>query len=59
MDLQDAGTSAKFLIRDRDAKFTAAFDAVLAGAGVRIIKSGPWTGIRFSRSADRDRTSGR
>ncbi|MEV4362670.1 integrase core domain-containing protein [Nonomuraea sp. NPDC049625] len=40
MDLQDAGSSAKFLVRDRDAKFTAAFDAVLAGAGVRIIKSG-------------------
>ncbi|MFI6604723.1 integrase core domain-containing protein [Nonomuraea sp. NPDC050536] len=40
MDLRDAGSSAKFLIRDRDAKFTAAFDAVLAGAGVRIIKSG-------------------
>jgi transposase InsO family protein len=40
MDLQDAGSSAKFLIRDRDAKFPAAFDAVLAGAGVLSIKSG-------------------
>ncbi|MEU7005099.1 integrase core domain-containing protein, partial [Nonomuraea sp. NPDC046570] len=40
MDLQDAGSSAKFLIRDRDTKFIAAFDAVPAGAGVRIIKSG-------------------
>ena len=29
----------KFLIRDRDSKFTAAFDEVLAGNGVRIIKA--------------------
>ncbi|MEV0975059.1 integrase core domain-containing protein [Microtetraspora glauca] len=40
MDLQDAGSTARFLIRDRDAKFTAAFDAVLADAGIRLVKSG-------------------
>ncbi|RSN16161.1 integrase [Nonomuraea sp. WAC 01424] len=40
MDLQEVGSTAKFLIWDRDAKFTAAFDAVLADAGVRIVKSG-------------------
>jgi putative transposase len=40
MDLQDAGSGAKLLVRDRDAKFTAAFDAMLTDAGVRIIKSG-------------------
>jgi len=34
MDLQDAGTEVKYLIRDRDTKFTAAFDAGLAGEGI-------------------------
>jgi transposase InsO family protein len=40
MDLEDAGSKACFLIRDRDSKFTAAFDAVLADAGLGIVKSG-------------------
>jgi hypothetical protein len=39
MDLDDAGRRIRFLIRDRDAKFTAAFAAVLAAIDVRIIRT--------------------
>jgi transposase InsO family protein len=39
MDLEDAGTRVKFVLHDRDASFTAAFDAVLQAAGIRIIRS--------------------
>jgi putative transposase len=39
MDLEDHADGMKFLIRDRDAKFTGAFDALLTAAGIRIIKT--------------------
>jgi putative transposase len=39
MDLEDAGTRVKFVLHDRDASFTAAFDAVFRDAGVRVIRS--------------------
>jgi hypothetical protein len=37
-DLQDTGSRARFLIRDRDSKFTDAFDAVLSDAGLEVVK---------------------
>jgi putative transposase len=39
MDLEDAGTRVKFVLHDRDASFTAAFDAVLQAAGIRAVHS--------------------
>ena len=37
MDFGERTDGLKFLIRDRDAKYTAAFDAVFTAAGMRII----------------------
>ena len=39
MDLGEYAARFKFLIRDRDSKFTAALDEVLAGNGMRILKT--------------------
>ena len=40
MDLQDAASTARHLIRDRDGKYPALFDAILADAGITIVRSG-------------------
>jgi putative transposase len=39
MNLEDHADGLKFLIRDRDAKFTTVFDGVFTATGVRIIKT--------------------
>jgi transposase InsO family protein len=40
MDLEDAGSRVKYLIRDRDGKYPALFDMVLADAGITVVRSG-------------------
>jgi putative transposase len=40
MDLEDAGSRARFLIRDRDSKFPGLFDDALKDAGIEIVLSG-------------------
>jgi putative transposase len=40
MDLDDAGRRVKYLIRDRDGKYPAAFDAILADTGITVVLSG-------------------
>ena len=45
MDLQDAGCRARFLIRDRDGKFPELSGAVLADAGITVVR----TGVRMPR----------
>ena len=40
MDLEEAGSRARFLIRDRDGKFPGLFDTVLKDAGIQAVLSG-------------------
>jgi transposase InsO family protein len=40
MDLEDAGYLARYMIRDREGKFPALFDAILADAGIEVVLSG-------------------
>jgi transposase InsO family protein len=41
MDLGDRVTTLKFLLRDRDSRFTGSFDAVVTAEGIRILTSPP------------------
>ena len=41
LDLGERAARFRFLIRDRAGQFTDAFDAVLAGAGIEVVKIPP------------------
>jgi len=41
MDLGDRAADFRFLVRDRAGQFTASFDAVLASAGIQVVKIPP------------------
>jgi putative transposase len=40
MDIEDTGCRVKYLIRDRDGKYPAMFDTILAGAGISVVLIG-------------------
>jgi putative transposase len=41
MDLGERATRFRFLVRDRAGQFTEGFDAVLAGAGIEVVRIPP------------------
>jgi putative transposase len=41
MDISDRATTITFLLRDRDSRFTRAFDAVFTADGIQILTNPP------------------
>jgi transposase InsO family protein len=40
MDMHDAGSKARYLIRDRDGKYPPLFDAIFADIGIKVVLTG-------------------
>ena len=51
-DLAEAGRGFTHLIRDRDSKFTAAFDAVFTACGIEVVATAPQA-LRMNAIAER------
>lgn len=43
MDLEDTGTTIRYLIRDRDGKYPTLFDQILSDAGIQVVLTGVQT----------------
>jgi putative transposase len=52
VDLGDRAADFRFLVRDRAGQFTEVFDAVLAGAGIEVVKIPPRS-LRANANAER------
>ncbi len=51
-ELDEHGQRFRFLVRDRDTKFTASFDAVIASAGIKVVRTPVQTPVAKACATD-------